>query len=135
MFQLMNPMAKSTAMLEIFILMAVAALLGYLLCKNFCQCATKRSRFPSSNGRRDDLKKIEGIGPVIEEFLKAKGLTSFAQLAAMSGDEINAVLRNAGTKFQTSDAATWPEQAALACDGRWQEFEALKKSLLGGRRK
>jgi large subunit ribosomal protein L21 len=31
-------------------------------------------------------------------------------------------------------ADTWPEQAALAAAGKWDEFQALADELKGGRR-
>ncbi len=36
----------------------------------------------------DDLKRIRGIGPVIEGLLKDMGITSFAQIARFRGDDI-----------------------------------------------
>jgi hypothetical protein len=32
------------------------------------------------------------------------------------------------------DCETWPEQAALARDGKWAEFEALVTALNNGKR-
>ena len=39
----------------------------------------------------DDLKKIEGIGPKIEELLNNKGIFTFAQLADMKTEEIQTI--------------------------------------------
>ena len=37
---------------------------------------------------RDDLKRISGIGPVMERHLNALGVVSFAQLAAFSEEDV-----------------------------------------------
>lgn len=37
-----------------------------------------------SNGHKDDLKQINGIGPKLEEMLNALGIQSFRQLARIT---------------------------------------------------
>ncbi|MEZ5789478.1 MAG: 30S ribosomal protein S2 [Nitratireductor sp.] len=44
--------------------------------------------FATPEGAADDLKKISGVGPVLEEKLNALGITKFAQIAAFSEDEV-----------------------------------------------
>ncbi len=39
-------------------------------------------------GRKDDLTRIKGIGPGVARQLEAMGIRSFAQLAALSPDEL-----------------------------------------------
>jgi ribosomal protein L30 len=80
----------------------------------------------------DDLERIEGIGPKIAGVLQAAGITTFAQLAAADTDRLGAILSEA--KLNLASAETWPEQAALAAAGKWDEFERLTESLKGGRR-
>jgi large subunit ribosomal protein L17 len=80
----------------------------------------------------DDLKRIEGIGPKISSVLQGAGITTFAQLAAASADQLRQILRDAGVRV--ADPATWPEQAGLAAVGRWDGLEALQAALKGGRR-
>lgn len=79
----------------------------------------------------DDLKKIEGIGPKIASVLADEGITTFAQLADMSVDDIKEKLTG---KVRISHPDTWPEQAALAAAGKWDELEKLQEELQGGRR-
>ncbi len=79
----------------------------------------------------DDLKKIEGIGPKIASVLGEAGITTFAQLATMSVDEIKATLEG---KVRIAIVETWAEQATLAADGKWDELETLQDELQGGRR-
>jgi predicted flap endonuclease-1-like 5' DNA nuclease len=81
----------------------------------------------------DNLKKIEGIGPKIEQLLKAEGIKTFAKLAATNPDVLYEYLKAAGPRFQIHSPATWPEQAALARDGKWDELKVLQDSLNGGK--
>ncbi|MFM2386133.1 MAG: ribosomal protein [Bacteroidota bacterium] len=87
---------------------------------------------PVAPAQVDDLKIVEGIGPVIERILNEGGITSFAQVASMSAEDIRAVLEAGGNKL--NDPTTWPEQAALLRDGKMEEFEKLAAELKGGRR-
>ncbi len=81
----------------------------------------------------DDLKRIEGIGPKLSGVLQEAGVTTFAALAAKSPDELQVILNTAGVA-RISDPATWPEQAALAAEGKHDELAALQDALKGGRR-
>ena len=93
--------------------------------------APKAASKPASE---DDLRKIEGIGPKIEAALKAAGIRTFADLAAKTPEELQAVLDAAGFA-RISNPETWPEQAALAAKGDWEALAALQKNLKGGRRR
>lgn len=44
--------------------------------------------FKRPDGDPDDLKKISGVGPVLEKKLHALGITKFAQIAAFTKDDI-----------------------------------------------
>ncbi len=88
---------------------------------------------PETPPARDDLKRIEGIGPVMERVLNEAGITTFAQLAQHTPEELQAILDAAGVRRITSPE-TWAEQAKLAAEGRWEELEALQSTLKGGRR-
>ncbi len=87
---------------------------------------------PSRPAVSDDLRKIEGLGPKSAQILTEAGITSFAQLAKMSPEAIKDILK-AG-KIRLGSVDTWPEQAALAAEGRWEELEALQAALKYGRR-
>jgi len=80
----------------------------------------------------DDLVAIEGIGPKIAGVLKAAGITTFADLAATDVERLSEILHEANLRL--ADPTTWPEQAQLAAEGKWDEFKALQGSLKGGRR-
>jgi predicted flap endonuclease-1-like 5' DNA nuclease len=81
----------------------------------------------------DKLSKIEGIGPKISGLLQDAGIKTFAQLAGTDVEKLRQVLNDAGLKFASPD--TWPEQAALAAAGKWDELSVLQDNLHGGRKK
>jgi len=82
----------------------------------------------------DDLRKIEGIGAKIAQVLNAAGIYTFAQLADTEVAELRIILKEAGPRFQLADPSTWPEQAALAARGAWEELNKLQDTLKGGRK-
>jgi predicted flap endonuclease-1-like 5' DNA nuclease len=175
MFQNINPLAKSTAMWEILLMLLGAFILGYLFCKwkcwgNCCDCAScdcngktkgnvsaKGNAHVSANlkadaktdtkakvnyawsgnanaSQKDDLKKVEGIGPAIEKVLNASGIVTFAKLADTNVSMIREILDKAGSHFQIHDGETWAEQSALLRDGKMTEFDKLVEELKHGHR-
>ena len=81
----------------------------------------------------DDLKTVEGIGPKIEELLNNAGIHSFVDLANTNPDHIRHILHEAGPSFQMHDPGTWPDQARLAAEGRWEELKVWQDELQGGK--
>ncbi len=81
----------------------------------------------------DDLRKIEGIGPKIADLLQQAGIRTFADLANTSPDRIREILEAAGNRYKMHDPATWPQQARLAAEGKWDELKALQDQLHGGK--
>jgi large subunit ribosomal protein L15 len=90
--------------------------------------ATKKST-PKS----DDLRKVEGIGPKIAELFNNAGIITFADLAATSVEKLNEILEEAGPRYSIHNPTTWPQQAQLASEGKWDELSELKNKLDGGR--
>jgi predicted flap endonuclease-1-like 5' DNA nuclease len=84
---------------------------------------------------KDDLKKIEGIGPKIEEILNAGGISSFSDLSKAKADKLKALLDAAGKRYQMHDPSTWAQQAKLAATGKWDELKKLQDELNGGKKK
>jgi large subunit ribosomal protein L21 len=69
--------------------------------------------FTAPAGEADDLVLIKGIGPVAAGQLKAQGLTTFAQLAALSDADVERI--DAAMPFSADQIKDWREQAkALA---------------------
>ncbi len=60
---------------------------------------------------RDDLKKINGIGPKVAELLENAGITNYATLATTSIAELKAILERAGSRYSLIDATLWPQEA------------------------
>lgn len=81
----------------------------------------------------DDLRKVEGIGPKIAELFNAAGIMTFADLAGTSVDRLNEILAEAGGNYKSKDPGTWPAQAALAAEGKWDELKKWQDELDGGK--
>jgi large subunit ribosomal protein L21 len=77
----------------------------------------------------DDLKKVEGIGPKIAETLNAAGISTFAELAKTSSAKISEIIADVRGNHVTD---TWPKQAKLAADGKWDELQKWQDELDGG---
>ena len=91
----------------------------------------KKEEAPKAAAEADDLKKVEGIGPKIAEVLGEAGVTTYAQLAGMERDTIKAILETVAT-LKSKEPKTWPQQAKLAADGKWDELKTLQDELMGG---
>ncbi len=89
--------------------------------------------YEAASFRHDDLKMVEGIGPKIELVLNDNDIHSWEQLAGLDPDDIKGMLYQAGGQFNTHDPGTWPQQSALARDGKWEELQHLQEQLRGGR--
>lgn len=81
----------------------------------------------------DKLTKIEGIGPKISEHLGAAGIITFADLAGTPVSKLKDILEKAGPRYKMHVPDSWPQQAQLATDGKWDELEKLQDALDGGR--
>ncbi len=79
----------------------------------------------------DDLKKIEGIGPKIEKTFNEAGITTFAQLAKSTPAELKKIMSSVAT-LKSKEPKTWPKQAQMAADGKWDELKVWQDELMGG---
>lgn len=82
----------------------------------------------------DDLTRIEGIGPYYEKLLHQAGVTTFAQLAELSEDDLLRLVVEEQGGRKSASMVTWAEQAKLAAKGDWDGLEQLQEQLSGGRR-
>ncbi|MDX1701161.1 MAG: helix-hairpin-helix domain-containing protein [Melioribacteraceae bacterium] len=87
---------------------------------------------PDDKGE-DDLTKIEGIGPKIAEILNSAEINSFKALAEKDVEKLKEILAEAGNRYKSHDPSSWPEQAALAAEGKWDELKQRQDELNGGR--
>lgn len=95
--------------------------------------APAKKAAPKKSNRKDDLKKIEGIGPKIEQIFNKAGLKSFDDVAGSTPTKLKKILSEAGSRYKMHDPKTWPRQAKLASSGNWKRLKTLQDSLKGGR--
>lgn len=78
----------------------------------------------------DDLTKVEGIGPKIAETLVAGWIATYADLAKTDASAITEIIKDVAGSH-TPD--TWPQQAQMAADGKWDELKKWQDELNGGK--
>ena len=71
--------------------------------------------FSAPEGEADDLKKINGIGPVAESQLKEQGITTYKQISELTAEEIQKV--DDYMPFSTAQIEDWKAQAAELVKG------------------
>ena len=68
----------------------------------------------------DDLTIIDGVGAGYADALRAGGVTTFADLAALDQEGIETMLSESGAPLIAGhNAASWPRQAKRAANGDW----------------
>lgn len=82
---------------------------------------------------KDKLTKIEGIGPKIAELLEAEGIVSFKDLSKATSKGLKAILEAAGAKFKVHNPTSWPKQAKLAAEAKWEKLAELQAELKAGK--
>ncbi len=83
--------------------------------------------------KQDDLTAVEGIGPKISGLLKADGIDTWRKLANSEVSRIQGLLDAAGKRYKLADPSTWPKQAEMAADGRWDDLSEYQDFLQGGK--
>jgi hypothetical protein len=90
------------------------------------------SRFGFKVRGDDDLTIVEGIGPAIQRLLNEHGVHTFRELSAKTIDELEGILRKGGERFRNHHPHTWPKQAEMAAENRWEELRKWQDALDGG---
>jgi small subunit ribosomal protein S2 len=80
----------------------------------------------------DDLTKVEGIGPKAAEALVNAGLGTYAKLAKSTPEEIKEVLTDASSRMAHLDPGSWPKQAGMAAEGKWDELNDWQDKAKAG---
>ncbi len=93
------------------------------------EAAPKKAAAPKAT-KADDLKKVEGIGPKIAETLSAAGISTFAELAKAKPAKISEIIADVRGNHVTD---TWPAQAKMAAEGKWDELKKWQDELDGGK--
>lgn len=92
----------------------------------------KKAGAKKATGKADDLKKIEGAGPKAAEALVNAGFETFAKVAKAKPEELSNILTEASSRLAHLVTDSWPKQAKLAADGKWDELKELQDRLDGG---
>ncbi len=80
----------------------------------------------------DDLTKIEGVGPKAAEAMVAAGIDTYANVAKADADKIKEVLTESSSRMAHLDPSSWPKQAQMAADGKWDELQEWQDKAKGG---
>ncbi|WP_036157147.1 50S ribosomal protein L21 [Maribacter forsetii] len=88
-----------------------------------------KAKAKKAGAKGDDLKKVEGIGPKIAETLNNAGISTFAELAKTDAAKISEIIADVRGNHVTD---TWPKQAELAAEGKWDELQKWQDELDGG---
>ncbi|MEM7380427.1 MAG: 30S ribosomal protein S2 [Bacteroidota bacterium] len=80
----------------------------------------------------NDLTKIEGIGPKAAEALTSAGLNTFSDLAGADPEKIKEILTAASSRMAHLDPGSWPKQAKMAADGKWDELKEWQDKVKAG---
>ena len=83
--------------------------------------------------KENDLKIIEGIGPVIEELFHKAGIATWKALGELTVEKCQEILDNAGERFRVHNPASWPKQAEMAYLGKWNELKDWQDKMSGGK--
>ncbi|UJH68428.1 30S ribosomal protein S2 [Allomuricauda sp. SCSIO 65647] len=94
--------------------------------------AEKKEATPKKDTKADDLTKIEGIGPKGAEALTKAGIGTYADLAKAKPEKIKDILTEASSRMAHLDPTTWPKQAKMAADGKWDELKEWQDVAKGG---
>jgi predicted flap endonuclease-1-like 5' DNA nuclease len=78
--------------------------------------------------KENDLKVVEGIGPKIEELFNTSGILTWKSLSESSVDRLQEILDKAGERFAIHNPGTWPSQAKMAYEGKWQELKEWQEN-------
>lgn len=81
--------------------------------------------------KKDNLTLIEGIGPVIQNVLYENGIHTFKQISQTPAYKIKEILDL--NDLQAHSPKTWPKQAELAYNNKWDELRKWQDELMGGR--
>ncbi len=80
----------------------------------------------------DNLTKIEGIGPKAAEALSNAGVDSYEKLAETDPEKIKEILTAASSRMAHLDPTSWPKQAKMAADGKWDELKEWQDNAKAG---
>ncbi len=80
----------------------------------------------------EDLTKIEGIGPKAAEALTKAGVETYTKLANSDPEKIKEILTEASSRMAHLDPTSWPKQAKMAADGKWDDLKEWQDNAKAG---
>ena len=92
----------------------------------------KPAKKATSDSKADDLTKIEGVGPKAAEALANSGLETFAKVAKADALKMKEILTEASSRMAHLDPTSWPKQAKMAADGKWDELKVWQDKTKAG---
>ena len=98
-----------------------------------CCAIPKAKKAAKGKNNPEDLKIVEGIGPKIEEHLKAGGIMNWEDLSTAEVSRLQEILDAAGPRYNIHTPDTWPAQAKMAHEGKWDELKVWQDELDGGK--
>jgi predicted flap endonuclease-1-like 5' DNA nuclease len=91
------------------------------------QAALKTVEVPQKKVVTDDLKAVIGIGNKIARILMNRGITTWKALSETAPGTIREYLiQDGGERYRIHNPETWPQQALLLHEGRWDELKELQ---------
>jgi hypothetical protein len=94
-------------------------------------CCAKVALFLLPPTQKDDLTRLEGIGPKLQDVLYSMGFTTFSALASATPDAITRALKDSGVKVPF-DASSWPQQASWQRRATGRPSKRCKPHSLAG---
>ncbi|MBF9152047.1 hypothetical protein [Novosphingobium jiangmenense] len=79
---------------------------------------------PAAEATGDDLGRIKGVGPKLKALLTSLGITTYAQIAAWTDEDIAKIDAQLGTFAGRAKRDNWVEQAKLLASGDTAAYEA-----------
>ena len=78
----------------------------------------------------DDLKAVLGIGPKISRLLINRGISTWKALSETAPESLREILvTDGGERFRVHNPDSWPHQARLLNEERWDELKELQGKL------
>lgn len=100
--------------------------------KTTAESTEKEAPKSSAKGDPDNLTKIEGIGPKAAEALVNAGVESYDILSKTKPEKIKNILTEASSRMAHLDPTSWPKQAKMAANGKWDELKEWQDKAKAG---
>lgn len=81
------------------------------------------------NPKTNNLQKIKGINPQIEQILNSKGIFTFEQLKKTDAETLRSHISSANSQFKNNQTATWSHQASMAEKEQWKELAIYQEFM------